>query len=397
MPAYPRSQIVPTDEIGIYHCIARCVRRAFLCGVDPFSGRDYEHRKDWIRQRLEQLAAIFAIEICGYAVMSNHLHLILRIRPDLAQGWSDEELALRWLRLFPPRDSRTGQLVEPAQCDLNRILSNPARIAEIRQRLANLSWFMRSLSEPIARQANREDRCTGRFWEGRFKSQALLDEAAILACSIYVDLNPIRAGVAPTPEQSPFTSAFDRIQSLPKVDPLVQEQSPLDPTEFAIPKGASTVPALPNAQRRPDSWLCELTLVEGPSETPAPGCPLTAANAGVDSAEVATVANCDHLKPRGATRASNRGYLPMSVDKYLALLDWTGRQLRTVSSGSIPAQLAPNLERLRINSDGWVETVRRFGRWFKTAAGRGQSLKDLASRRGNAWVQGQNAAALAFR
>ena len=121
MPAYPRSQIVPTDEVGIYHCIVRCVRRAFLCGVDPFSGRDYEHRKDWIRQRLEQLAAIFAIEICGYAVMSNHLHLILRIRPDLAQDWSDEELALRWLRLFPPRDSRTGQPVEPAQCDLNRI------------------------------------------------------------------------------------------------------------------------------------------------------------------------------------------------------------------------------------------------------------------------------------
>ncbi len=100
MPAYPRSQIVPTDEVGIYHCIARCVRRAFLCGVDPFSGRDYEHRKDWIRQRLEQLAAIFAIEICGYAVMSNHLHLILRVRPDLAQDWSDEELALRWVRLF---------------------------------------------------------------------------------------------------------------------------------------------------------------------------------------------------------------------------------------------------------------------------------------------------------
>ena len=96
MPAYPRRQIVSSDEIGVYHCFTRCVRRAFLCGIDAVTGRNFDHRKGWICDRLQQLAAIFGIDICGYAVMSNHLHLVLRARPDLVQNWSNEEIALRW-------------------------------------------------------------------------------------------------------------------------------------------------------------------------------------------------------------------------------------------------------------------------------------------------------------
>ena len=146
--------------------------------------------------------------------MSNHLHVILRVRPDLAQEWSDDEAALRWRLLYRPRDEATGRQVEPAEHDLNMITSDPQRVAELRRRLASLSWFMRCLSEPIARAANREDDCSGRFWQGRFRSVALLDEAAVLACSVYVDLNPIRAGIAGTPAESEYTSACDRIRSL---------------------------------------------------------------------------------------------------------------------------------------------------------------------------------------
>ena len=239
MPAYARREIVPSDEVGVYHCTARCVRRAFLCGVDPLTGNDYEHRKDWIDQRLEKLASVFAIDICGYAIMSNHLHLVLRARPDLVKNWSDDEIALCWKRLYPPRDPRTGRPTEPAECDLNMIVSDPARVALLRGRLSSLSWFMRCLCEPIARRANREDDCTGRFWQGRFGSQALLDEAAILACSVYVDLNPIRAGVRETPEESEHTSAFARIRSLPRASAVGIDDSP--PRLIELPMIDSTI------------------------------------------------------------------------------------------------------------------------------------------------------------
>src|ERR1700722_19409097 len=214
MPTYARGQIVVEDSVGVYHCIARCVRRAFLCGVDQYTGKDYTYRKEWILNRLRELAGLFAVEVCGYSVMSNHLHLVLRNRPDIAEQWSDDEIALRWRRVFPPRDDATGEPVEPTEHDLAMLTANPERLLELRKRLSNLSWFMRCLCEKIARAANHEDGSSGRFWAGRFKSVALLDEAAILACSVYVDLNPIRAGLAATPEESAYTAGCDRIRRM---------------------------------------------------------------------------------------------------------------------------------------------------------------------------------------
>ena len=117
MPTYSRRQIVVDDEVGVYHCVARCVRRAFLCGVDKYTGQDFSHRKEWILDRLRELAGLFPIEVCGYSVMSNHLHLVLRNRPDVAGQWSADEIALRWCRVFPPRDDATGEPVEPSGCD----------------------------------------------------------------------------------------------------------------------------------------------------------------------------------------------------------------------------------------------------------------------------------------
>ena len=165
------------------------------------------------------------------------------------------------------RDEATGRKIEPEQHDLDMITSDPERVAELRLRLASLSWFMRCLNEPIARAANREDNCSGRFWEGRFRSVALLDEAAVLACSVYVDLNPIRAGVAVTPEESEYTSAFDRIRSLPAAlaDSARDSGSPLD--EHVL--GDSIEHISPAETERPDAWLCELTLNEARASMPS--------------------------------------------------------------------------------------------------------------------------------
>ena len=91
-----RREVLSAGEIQVVHCVNRCVRKSFLCGTDPLTGDDYEHRREWIRNRLEFLAGIFGIDILGFSVMSNHLHAILRNRPDVVKDWTDEEVARRW-------------------------------------------------------------------------------------------------------------------------------------------------------------------------------------------------------------------------------------------------------------------------------------------------------------
>lgn len=205
----PRACIAPPDIAGSFHCVQRCVRRAFLCGKDAYSGRCFEHRKAWVEARIHLIAASFAVSVYAYAVMSNHLHLVLRIDPEEALAWGDDEVADRWLRMFPPQEESEGAAEEKRM----RLLADPARLELIRQRLGSLSWLMRCLAEPIARRANREDGCKGRFWEGRYKCQALCDERSVLAAMAYVDLNPVRAGIANRLDASAHTSAAQRIES----------------------------------------------------------------------------------------------------------------------------------------------------------------------------------------
>jgi len=88
-----RAELVVADEVVVYHCVQRVVRRAFLCGVDRLSGNSYDNRRSWIRDRLESLAGLFGLEIAAFAVLSNHLHVILRIRPEVVALWSDQEVA----------------------------------------------------------------------------------------------------------------------------------------------------------------------------------------------------------------------------------------------------------------------------------------------------------------
>ena len=207
----PRALILSKDE-SIYHCISRCVRRAYLCGKDAYTGKCYDHRKGWVQQRLVLLSKIFTIDVLGYALMGTHSHCMLRTRPELLAKLTDREVALRWFRIYHRRNIVPGtkqfdELVELTAKD-------PERIKTLRDRLCSVSWFMKSLNESIARRANREDECKGRFWSGRFNCQKLCDQAAVLSCAVYIDLNPIRAKISKTPEQSKFTSAYERILAL---------------------------------------------------------------------------------------------------------------------------------------------------------------------------------------
>jgi REP element-mobilizing transposase RayT len=203
---------VSLDSTPYYHCICRCVRRAFLCGKDHYSGQDYEHRRQWVVDRLAILSDIFAIDLCGYAVMSNHYHLVLRINRKKAASWTDMEVAERWMMLF------SGPMIVKrwvrGETEAAESLQALACVSQWRERLYDLGWFMRCLNEHLARKANEEDHCKGRFWESRYKCQALLDEKAVLSCLAYVDLNPVRAAMAQSPEDSDYTSFQQRVDGL---------------------------------------------------------------------------------------------------------------------------------------------------------------------------------------
>src|SRR6516162_8445937 len=365
MPRIRRRFLVDPAEVGVYHCINRCVRRSFLCGSDPVSGKNYEHRRQWMQDRIQFLAGQFGIDVLGFAVMSNHFHVIVRNRPDVVQGWSDTEVARRWWSLFPKRRDDDGNPREPTDFELQMITANPVRFAEVRQRLSSVSWFMRCLVEPIARSANREDVCTGRFWEGRYRCQPILDESALVACLAYVDLNPIRARVAETPETSRFTSVYERIQALDQTEqrhgtPAVQPASPSPDYEPRARRGSGRFLAKRNSMQGRADWLS----------------PFELSNASAD-------------EPIQTARASNKGCLPMSFGEYVELLDWTGRQLRADKRGAIPADLAPILERLHIGGEeGWMQLMGRFSRLFRRAAGTPQSLHREREQRGCRVMQG---------
>jgi REP element-mobilizing transposase RayT len=290
-----RSQQISLGHTPYYHCTTRCVRRAFLCGRDQFTGKNFAHRRQWLEERLQTLATIFAIDLVAYAIMSNHYHVVLRLNPAEAFDWTDTEVVGRWKQLFKVADDAV----------------NASLVATWRERLTSLSWFMRCLNEPLARLANREDGCTGRFWEGRFKSQALLDEAALLKCMVYVDLNPIRAGIATAPETSAHTSVRARIE-------------------------------------------------------------------GHDRHLMAFADQCN------AVMAS----IPINKDDYLQLVDWTGRVLRSDKRGAIPADIAPILERLRLDPRHWTKEMRHYGKWYYRAVGSPESLRRFCEHLGQQWLKG---------
>ena len=354
MPACPRSEIVHDGEVEVYHAYTRCVRGSFLCGVDRLTGIDYSHRRRWIHEFEKRLASLYGLEIGFHAEMSNHLHLILRSRPDVVESWSEEEVVRRALTIYRLVKSKDGATIRDVnQNEISIELADPRRVACLRKRLSSVSCFMQSLCEHIARRANREDACHGAFFEERFKAKLLADDSSVLVCGIYIDLNQIRAGEAITPEQSSHTSAFDRIQG--------QKER----TEGTASSSNGHAPA--------DGWMCELTLQEGPD---------------VDLRELSRTVS--------PLRASEKGLLSVRLDEYLNLLDWTGRTLRTGSQGAIPAHLAPILQRLGIRETCWTDLVTNFDQLFSHVVGRVGHVAARAAQAGRRWYQGQAQCAEAF-
>jgi REP element-mobilizing transposase RayT len=355
--ANPRSFVVDPCLVQVLHVFNRCVRRGFLFGIDSVSGRDYSHRKAWFRQRLEFLTGIFAFDIATYAVMSNHFHLVVRSRPDIVASWTDEEVAIRILRLQGKAwFRRDGTLRKSAAAEIERIVGNPDEIQRLRRKLSDLSSLMSYFDRNLATRANQEDEVTGAFWEGTYRAELINDETSLLACMAYVDLNPIRAMLAPSLEESDYTGAFDRIGEL---------RSQLATGEFSDdsePDVAQTADAVAPDAVAPDA------------ETPADSCDNHPSSRKASTLDWATLnwerenqPTIGWLAPielderrggldidRSGRRPSCRGFLPISLAKYLQIVDWAGRQVRPDKRGAIPEDVPPILARLGIDSEAFV-------------------------------------------
>lgn len=328
--AIPRNSVVDLEITPYYHVISRCVRRAFLCGFDPLSRRNFDHRKAWLVERLYQLVGLFAVDLCAYSIMSNHFHLVVRVDSDRAHMWSEEEVICRWCALFPGGRKR---LLALSKRDRHR------QIETWRKRLYSLSWFMRCLNESIARRANREDGCTGRFWEGRFRAQALADEGAVLTCMSYVDLNPIRAGVATSLENSHYTSVRDRLLLKDKAAKSPQTEKGLGEPTTASQRRDRLVPFADERSQRPH----------------------------------------------------DNATLPFTRDEYLTLLRATAAAF-TERAPALEGRATDILARFGLHGRGFLPVLQNFPRTFFTMVGQVHKIQIIGSKRGLKKVKGVGSA-----
>ncbi|MCP4295139.1 MAG: transposase [Proteobacteria bacterium] len=337
-----RKQQISLEETTYYHCMARCVRRAFLCGEDSVSGQNFDHRKQWLEDRIYELASIFSVKICAYAVMSNHYHLVLHVDREAAQQWSDDEVIRRWGEIFKHK-------TKPSRKSLDEEKGKPLSDADIwRDRLCDISWFMRCLNEGIARKANKEDKCKGRFWEGRFKSQALMDEGALLACMVYVDLNPVRAKLSKTPEDSEFTSIKERVKN------------------YHLENGGALKPETISHSEKVET---------------------TSRKKRDPAVKIETLMNF-----KEASKERNSSQLPLEFREYLELIEWTGKAIKHVKRGSIPANLLPILNRLELKQEGWLDSSSQFESCFHQIAGSQEKLSRMSEKLGVKWIRGKSRA-----
>jgi len=346
MARLARVEVFAADEIAVLHVMARTVRRCFLLGEDAVTGKNYDHRKLWIDDQLVHQARYFGIDLLCQAILSNHIHLVLRSRPDVVAEWDDSEVARRWLMLCPVRRDENRQPMEPTEFELNHIRNDKEKVVVLRNRLSDISWWMRLLSQNIAQRANKEDREVGKFWQARYRAVRLLDETAILACAAYVDLNPIRAALAATIEDSDFTSAQKRANELRG--------------QFSVGSGQCSEKAGndPEESQNPRLAPCGSRSAEHLSPVDLSG--------GDVKSRVGETGPCTHTQGQ---RCSDKGFLPMSIADYLSLLDWTARQVRSDKQGATPQHLAPIFDRLGVSSEVWCHLVTRFGKLFSIVAG----------------------------
>lgn len=333
-----RKNIVDVSVTRWYHCISKCVRGGCLMG------EGYEDRKQWIEDRLKLLASAFALSVGGFAIMDNHLHVLCRLDPDEAKQWSPEEVMRRWISIFPPKLLAVGD-EKALKLWIEHQIKDQNRIEELRTRLSNLGWFMKALKEPLSRMANKADGCQGAFWQARYKSIAVLDTEALLATCVYIDLNPLAAGISQTPEASEHTSIRQRVDH-------VKKKGELDKLKAA--RRGSVAGSLAAGNLEQDHWLVPI--------------------------------EDRRLHSNAKTESNREGMLEsFSLGSYLMLIDYTGRLYRN-GKARMDSAVQEVFERLGTSCEYWNDCIKKMlgsqslrGCFFATDA---EKVKTLAQQRG---------------
>ena len=315
-----RKELVDVELTRWYHCISRCVRAAFLMGEGQ------QDRKQWIEDRLQTLADNFAISVGGFAVLDNHLHVLCRLDPDDTNEWSAEEVIRRWIAIYPPK-TLAMEDEKVVQMWVDHHAQDSVRVEVLRARLKDLGWFMKALKEPLARLANKTDGCRGTFWEARYKSIAILDTEALLATCAYIDLNPVAAGVAETPEKSRHTSIKQRVDHVRRKGAVKR---------LKAARRGSVAGSRAAGEVEQDHWLVPLEDRRN------------------------TTTSQSNKKPHSKKKSIREGMLEtFSLGSYLLLVDYTGRLHRN-GKARMHAAVKDIFARLETTSEVWLHRMEQM-------------------------------------
>lgn len=397
----PRSGVVQYKKSAYYNCTSTCVRKLSLLG----DGKTRDYRRVWIKMMLRSLAEVFAIDVVAHAIMSNHVHILLRTHPERVKQWSNHEVISRWSKVYPQsvmkwaramlaadkalRDSMN--ITDISAIDLETAIQVVAldedRVAEQRRELVSVSRFHQIFKQDVARRANQEDGVTGNFWRSRFNCKVVIGTKAVLAVMAYIELNAVHAGIAATPEESDHTSIKDRIlvrQFSEKSMFLEQSQQELEDGNPHRSKASAR--SRKKADERLQEFLCSNAKLIAPLMRPEVRRTLESSTSPRLTTEEAHGSMV--LVPIDS-RIWAGGVLPMTLDEWLTLIDAIGRVARPDKKGSIDRMLAPILERLSID----LETLQsalgsiRSG-VVGTVIGDAAAFAEEAARRGVSRVRG---------
>jgi hypothetical protein len=397
-----RSSVFHPSEIAYVHTMLKVCRNLFLLGMDRKKRRKLLHRRQWFYQRMEHLCSYMAIDLLGYALMDNHTHFLLRSRPDIVASWDDRTVVERWLTMCPKRRKKLKvdgvviyEPLPPTEAEITAQMQDSNRVKELRLRLSDISWWMRLLAQVIAQKANREDgagQTLGHFFQARFHAVRVRTKAHLLACAMYIDLNPFRAIMSDTLYGYEDTSAKKRLDLLRIALGMENDKA----SKAQVKRAKKLLGALGAAKREEfsDSELESLCaqLLCG-SKSMSKDASRVDVEGKVEGQEVAQAKklSAEQRAARGeflspilldslstdpqistlGTRCSDKGFLPISATEYFGLLQWSIENEVAKRGGPKPVEVPEVLRRLDVRAEQFLDLIREFSRCCPREAGRG--------------------------